>query len=71
MTEDPEDRAIVHTIITMAHSLGLITIAEGVENAEQLALLQAMGCEESQGYFTGRPMGAEALGALLQAQRSV
>lgn len=71
MTEDPEDRAIVQTIITMAHSLGLITIAEGVENAEQLALLQEMGCEESQGYFTGRPMSAEAFGALLQAQRSV
>ncbi|WP_322629644.1 EAL domain-containing protein [Halothiobacillus sp.] len=71
MTEDPEDRAIVHTIITMAHSLGLITIAEGVENAEQLALLQEMGCEESQGYFTGRPMSAEALGDLLHAQRAV
>ncbi|ANJ66985.1 hypothetical protein A9404_05955 [Halothiobacillus diazotrophicus] len=68
MTEDPEDRAIVHTIITMAHSLGLTTIAEGVENAEQLALLQEMGCEESQGYFTGRPMSADSFGELLQAQ---
>lgn len=67
MTVDPEDRAIVSTIITMAHSLGLITIAEGVENAEQLALLEEMGCEESQGYYTGRPMSAEAFDALLRS----
>ncbi|WP_407276359.1 EAL domain-containing protein [Halothiobacillus sp. DCM-1] len=68
MTEDADDRAIVSTIIHMAQSLGLSTIAEGVETAEQLALLQAMGCEESQGYFTGRPMSAADLTALLAKQ---
>ncbi len=68
MTEDADDRAIVVTIIHMAQSLGLITIAEGVETEAQLALLRQMGCNESQGYFTGRPMSAEAFTALLAKQ---
>lgn len=65
MTEDADDRAIVATIIRMAQSLGLTTIAEGVETQEQLDLLRAMGCAESQGYFTGRPMTAAAFSALI------
>lgn len=68
MTEDADDRAIVATVIHMAQSLGLITIAEGVETDAQLTLLREMGCTESQGYFTGRPMSAEAFSALLARQ---
>lgn len=53
---DADDRAIVTAIIQMAHSIGLKTIAEGVETAEQLAFLEAQGCDEVQGYFFRRPL---------------
>jgi len=58
---DPEDAAIVRAIIQMAHSLGLKTIAEGVENDSILALLREFGCDEAQGYHFARPMPAEEL----------
>jgi EAL domain-containing protein (putative c-di-GMP-specific phosphodiesterase class I) len=51
---DADDKAIVSTIINMASELGLRTIAEGVETAEQLAFLRLKGCEEVQGYYSIR-----------------
>ena len=53
-----EDWAIVNAIIRMASSLGLQTIAEGVETQEQLEALRAQGCDEVQGYFCSRPLPA-------------
>lgn len=53
---DPDDRAIVSAIIDMAHNLGLQTIAEGVETAEQLAFLRLHGCNEVQGYYFSKPL---------------
>lgn len=53
-----EDWAIVNAIIRMASSLGLQTIAEGVETREQLEALRAQGCDEVQGYFCSRPLPA-------------
>ena len=55
---DADDRAIVKAIIMMAESLGMVTIAEGVETAEQLAFLKAQGCEEAQGYYYSKPLSA-------------
>lgn len=66
MCNDPEDALIVGAIINLAQSLGLRTIAEGVENADQLALLRARGCTEVQGYHIARPMTAQALEAWLR-----
>lgn len=54
----PEDDAIVRAIIQMARSLGLRTIAEGVESADIGALLHTLGCEEAQGYHYAKPMPA-------------
>jgi EAL domain-containing protein (putative c-di-GMP-specific phosphodiesterase class I) len=54
-----EDKTIVNTIINMAHNLNMITIAEGVETAEQLALLREGGCNEIQGYFYSKPLPAD------------
>jgi len=58
ITDNPEDKTIVNTIINMAHSLNMITIAEGVETAEQLDLLAQSGCNEVQGYFFSKPLPA-------------
>ncbi len=52
----PEDKAIVVAIINMAKSLGLQTIAEGVETEGQVAFLREHGCEQMQGYYFSRPL---------------
>jgi EAL domain-containing protein (putative c-di-GMP-specific phosphodiesterase class I) len=66
ITTDPDDRAIVSAIISMAGSLGMHTIAEGVETTGQLAFLQAQGCEEVQGYLYSRPVPADEFLRLLE-----
>ena len=60
VTTDPDDAAITSTIITMAHSLQIRVVAEGVETAEQLAFLRSQRCDEIQGYWLSRPLSAEA-----------
>jgi diguanylate cyclase (GGDEF)-like protein len=56
---DSNDRSIVRTIITMAQSLSMEVIAEGVETAEQQELLMNKGCKKYQGYLFGKPMPIE------------
>jgi diguanylate cyclase (GGDEF)-like protein/PAS domain S-box-containing protein len=58
ITVDPEDKAIVSAIISMAGALGMLTIAEGVETEGQLAFLREQGCREGQGYLFSKPMPA-------------
>jgi EAL domain-containing protein (putative c-di-GMP-specific phosphodiesterase class I) len=48
---NPYDVSIVRAIVSLAHELGLKVVAEGVETAEQLAVLHRMGCDQYQGYF--------------------
>ena len=56
ITRDPDDEAITTTIITMAHSLGLTVIAEGVEVSEQLDFLREHACDEIQGFWLSQPL---------------
>ena len=60
-----DDGIIVSAIISMANSLNLRVIAEGIENANQLAFLKAHHCQEGQGYFFGHPLKAEQFSAHL------
>ncbi len=69
ITTDPEDAAITMAIIGLAHSLKLKVVAEGVETAEQLALLAANGCDEMQGYLFSAPMAPEECAKMLQDDR--
>jgi diguanylate cyclase (GGDEF)-like protein/PAS domain S-box-containing protein len=59
ITTDPDDEAITATVITMAHSLGLNVIAEGVESAEQVEYLREQGCDEIQGHWLSIPLPPE------------
>jgi diguanylate cyclase (GGDEF)-like protein/PAS domain S-box-containing protein len=59
LEQSHDDLAIVTAISQMAHSLGMITIAEGVETRTQAKLLKQQGCDEIQGYLYSRPLSAE------------
>lgn len=60
VTKNKDDSAIATAIITLAHSLGLEVVAEGVENGEQLCFLNSLGCDLVQGYFYSPPLPANA-----------
>jgi diguanylate cyclase (GGDEF)-like protein len=64
---DTSSGAIVAAVVGMAHALGRSVTAEGIETSEQLAFLQALGCDFAQGYLVGRPMPFAELDAWLAA----
>lgn len=61
LDESQEDQYIVQSTITLGHQLGFLVVAEGVETAESLLLLQQMQCDHAQGYYLSRPLKAELL----------
>lgn len=65
LPDDSDDVAIVDAVLTLAKSLGVTVVAEGVETSQQLAHLAARGCHEVQGYLVSRPASAEQVSALL------
>ena len=64
--ENSNDEIMVRSTIQLAHELGLRVVAEGVEDQATVGLLQSLGCDYAQGYFTGEPMPFEKLGQMLQ-----
>ena len=61
MTEQRDSRKIVAAVVGLGQSLGLTTVAEGVETAEQAEMLRWMGCELGQGWLFGKPVPADGL----------
>ena len=68
LAHDAEDRALVSGIISLASSLSLKVIAEGVETREQVELIREMGCHSIQGFYFDQPLEGPALVALLEKQ---
>jgi EAL domain-containing protein (putative c-di-GMP-specific phosphodiesterase class I) len=58
-------RTIVQTVVSLAHSLGLTVVAEGVDDEEQVKTLIACGCDQMQGYLISKPVPPEEIEALL------
>lgn len=59
IVSDPDDAMITRAVISMAHSLRLRVVAEGVETAAQLAMLATAGCDEIQGFYFSKPMAKD------------
>jgi EAL domain-containing protein (putative c-di-GMP-specific phosphodiesterase class I) len=60
---DPRKRALVEGVVALIHGLGLKSVAEGIENSEQLQRLSALACEHGQGYLFAPPLPAEQVPA--------
>jgi EAL domain-containing protein (putative c-di-GMP-specific phosphodiesterase class I) len=71
MIDRPESETIVRSIVSLAHSLGLQVTAEGIEDADQLNALAALGCEYGQGYHFSRPLPAGEIAAMLATATAV
>jgi len=66
LPDNADDAAIVSSTISMAHYLGMKTIAEGIENREQLRFLKHAGCDIAQGYLISRPLPLDELGQFIK-----
>ena len=67
---EDEEPVLVGAILAMAHALGLVVVAEGIETDEQAAVLRELGCERAQGYALARPAAPEAIAALVSPARA-
>ena len=69
MAHNSDDATIVHSIIALAHSLGLKVVAEGIETAEVLEVLGILGCDTAQGSYMSPPLPSDKLIVWVKAQR--
>ncbi len=70
IADNPKDEAIAVTIITLAHSMGMRALAEGVEFPRQMEILKDYGCDIIQGYYYSKPLPLEAVTGRLESNRS-
>jgi diguanylate cyclase (GGDEF)-like protein len=66
LTQGEEDVSLFRAIVSIGHAIGMTIVAEGVETAAQLAILQELGCDEVQGYYVSLPVPPSAALALLE-----
>jgi PAS domain S-box-containing protein len=66
----PQTREIVRSVVTLAHSLGLHVVAEGIEERSHLKMLKELGCEMGQGYLFSKPQNAAGITGLLADERT-
>jgi len=69
MLKNEQDAIIVSSTVNLAHNLGLEVVAEGVECREILESLRAIGCDQAQGYFIGRPMDRESVSRWIATEK--
>lgn len=65
-----ESIAIIRAVVAMADSLGMSTTAEGAETEHEVTVLRELGCKKIQGYYYGRPMGADDVSELFNDYRN-
>jgi EAL domain-containing protein (putative c-di-GMP-specific phosphodiesterase class I) len=68
--QQSDDATLARTIVQLGQSLGMSTVAEGIEHSEQFLALRRMGCERAQGYYFSRPLPAIQAGAVLTGGRA-
>ena len=61
LTTSPDVLSMIHAAITLVHNLGRTSVAEGVENSQQVAILQSLGCQHAQGFYFSPPMTREEM----------
>lgn len=72
MTEDKSNKMIVESTIGLAHNLGMLVVAEGIENVETSEILSTLGCDLGQGYLFCRPLSLEDLNVwLMESQKNL
>ena len=71
MTTDKDDAAIARAVIDLAKALGLTTLAEGVEMADQFELLKQFGCQRAQGFLFGKPMTAQEFERFVSTEETI
>jgi EAL domain-containing protein (putative c-di-GMP-specific phosphodiesterase class I) len=71
MLDDRATMTVVSTIISMAHTLGLKVVAEGVDSEEQASALKRLGCNQMQGYLLSKPVDFDAITVLLGKREGV
>ena len=70
MTQNPDDAAIVKSVLALAHAMNLKAVAEGVENEDQRTLLRLLGCDHFQGYLFGKPLPIREYAELIGRSRA-
>jgi EAL domain-containing protein (putative c-di-GMP-specific phosphodiesterase class I) len=70
LTENPEGEALIHTLVQLGKALSIETLAEGIEQQEELSILQEAQCDSGQGFIYSRPLDASAAEAFLQSRVS-
>jgi EAL domain-containing protein (putative c-di-GMP-specific phosphodiesterase class I) len=70
LEEDPDDAAIIDAVVNLGRSLGIRTVAEGVENERQHGFITSLGCDYGQGFLYGKAAPAEEVEAMLKRRES-